>query len=145
MIFFYIAHDSSVRKWRLINKNTQEGVNWVFKIFFQYNKIKHNITKYNEIELENSNSDFIVVRHFLTYIHSPQTPNRVRVPLTWIFNQVSNFLYTWIPDPMSFYTISSRFNTLEGSNTQFTRMIFSQPSSIMAQIQIKARWLTRVH
>ena len=42
------------------------------------------------------------------------------------------------------YTISSRFNSLEGSNTQFTRTIFSQPSSIMAQIQIKARMTHKV-
>ena len=41
--------------------------------------------------------------------------------------------------PMGSYTISLRFNSLEGSNTQFTRMIFSQLISIMAQIQVKAR------
>ena len=40
---------------------------------------------------------------------------------------------------MGSYTISSRFNSLEGFNTQFTRMNFSQPSSIIGQIQIKAR------
>ena len=40
---------------------------------------------------------------------------------------------------MGSYKISSRFNSVEDSNTQFTRIIFSQPSSIMAQIQIKAR------
>ena len=114
-------------------------VNWVFQKLFQYNQFKHNISKYNEIKLKNSNSDFIVVRHFLAYVHSPQAPNRVRVPLTWSFNYASNLLYTWIPAPMSFYTISSRFNLLEDSNTQFTRMIFSQPSSIMIQIQIKNR------
>ena len=40
---------------------------------------------------------------------------------------------------MGSYTISSRFNSLEGFNTQFIRMNFSQSSSIIAQIQIKAR------
>ena len=122
-----------------MRKNTQEMVNWVFEKLFQHNKFKHNRSKYKGIELENSNSDFIVVRHFLAYVHSPQSPNRVRVPLSWSFNQASNLLYTSIPVPMGSYTISSRFNSLEGSNTQFSRIISSQPSSIMAQIQIKAR------
>ena len=114
-------------------------MNWVFQKLFQHNKFKHNRSKYNEIELENLNSSFIVVRHFLAYIHSPQAPNQVRVPLTWSFNQASNLFYTWIQAPTGSYTISSRFNSLEGFNTQFTRMIFSQPISIMAQIQLKAR------
>ena len=119
-------------------------MNWVFQKVFQHYKFKHNRSKNNEIELENSNLDFIVVWHFLTYVHFPQVPNRVRVPLTWSFNQTSNFLYTWILTPIGSYTITSRFNTLEGSNTQFTRMIFFQPSSIMAQIQIKARMTHKV-
>ena len=38
--------------------------------------------KYNEIKLDNSNSDFIVIQHFLTYIHFPQAPNRMRILLT---------------------------------------------------------------
>ena len=122
-----------------MRKTPKRGVNWVFQKLFQHNKFKHNRNKYKEIELENSNSDFIVVRHFLVYVHSPQSPNRVRIALTWSFNQAFNLLYTWILAPMGSYTISSRFNSLDGSNTQFTRMIFSQPSLIMAQIQIKAR------
>ena len=40
---------------------------------------------------------------------------------------------------MGSYTISSRFNLLEGFNTQLLRVNFSQPSSIIDQIQIKAR------
>ena len=123
-------------KWE---KHPRRGVNWVLKNLFKHNKFKHNRSKYKEIELEKSNSNFILVWHFLAYVHSPQAPNRVRVPLTWSFNQASNLLYTWIPTPIGFYTISSRFNSLEGPNTQFTRMIFFQPSSIMAQIQIKVR------
>ena len=57
-------------------------MSWVFKNIFEHNKFKHNRSKYKGIELEKSNSDFIVVRHFLAYIHSPQAPNLVRVPLT---------------------------------------------------------------
>ena len=75
-------------KWE---KHTRR-VNWVFQKLFQHNKFKHNIIKNKEIELENSNSDFIVVRHFFTYVHSPQSSNRVRVSLTWNFNQASNLL-----------------------------------------------------
>ena len=110
-----------------------------FKKLFQHNKFKHNIIKNKEIELENSNSDFIVVRHFLTYVHSPQALNRVRVPLTWSFNQASKLLYTCILAPMDSYTISSRFNSLEGFNTQFLQEWIPQPSSMIIQIQIKAR------
>ena len=120
-----------------MRKTPKRGVNGVFQKNFQHNKFKYNRSKYKWIELENSNSDFIVVRHFLAHVHFPQSPNRVRVPLSWSFNQASNLLYTWIPNPMRSYTISSRFNSLESSNTQFARMIFSQPSSIMAQVQIK--------
>ena len=122
-----------------MRKIPKRRVNWVFQKLFQHNKFKHNRSKYKEIKLENSNSDFIVVWHFLAYIHSPQSPNRARVPLTWSFNQASNLFYTWIPTLMGSYTIFPRFNSLEGSNTQFSRMISSQPSSIMTQIQIKAR------
>ena len=63
-------------------KHPRKGVNWVFQKKFQHNKFKHNRNKYKEIELEKSNLDFIVVRHFLTYVYSPQAPNRVRVLLT---------------------------------------------------------------
>ena len=52
-----------------------EGLNWIFKILFEHNKFKHNRSKYKEIELKKSNSDFIVVRHFLAYVHSSQAPN----------------------------------------------------------------------
>ena len=69
------------------------------------------------MELEKSNSDFIVVRHFLAYVHSPQSPNRVRVQLE--ASTKLPIFYTWIPTPMGSYTISSRFNSLEGFNTQF--------------------------
>ena len=116
-----------------MKKTPKRGVNCVFQNLFQHNKFKHNRSKYKE--LENSNSDFIVVRHFLVYVHSPQSLNRVRVPLTWNFNQASNLLYTWISAPMGSYTISSRFNSLEGFNTQF----YKNKSLNLAQIQIKAK------
>ena len=64
-----------------MRKTPKRGVNWVFQKLFQHNKFKYNVIKNKEIELENSNSDFIVVRHFLAYVHSPQSSNRVRVPL----------------------------------------------------------------
>ena len=62
-----------------MRKTPKRWVNWVFQKVFQHNKFKHNRSKYKKIKLENSNSDFIVVRHFLAYVHSPQAPNRVRV------------------------------------------------------------------
>ena len=50
------------------------------KFFFKNNKFKHKKYKYKEIRLDKANSDFIVVRHFLAYIHFSQISNRVRVP-----------------------------------------------------------------
>ena len=46
--------------------------------------------------------------------------------------------YTWIPAPMSSYTISSRFEPLKGFHTQFTQRWNSQPSLRMAPVQEKA-------
>ena len=57
---------------------------------------------------------------------------------SWSFNQASNLIYTWILASIDSYTISLRFNSLEDFNTQFYKNEF-QPSSIIAQIQIKAR------
>ena len=65
-----------------MRKTPKWGVNWVFKNLFEHNKFKHNNNDYKEIKLEKSNSDFIVVRHFLAYVNFPQAPNRLRVPLT---------------------------------------------------------------
>ena len=65
-----------------MSKTPKRGVNWVLKKFvFKHNKFKHKKSKYKEIELEKSNSDFRMVQHFLANIHSPQDPNRVKVPL----------------------------------------------------------------
>ena len=46
---------------------------------FQTQQVQAQYEQNKEIELENSNSGFIVVRHFLAYVHSPQSPNRVKV------------------------------------------------------------------
>ena len=70
-------------KTNLKRENTHERSELRFKkSSFKLNKFKHKKSKYKEIRLEKSNSDFVVVRHFLAYVHSPQTLNRVRVPLT---------------------------------------------------------------
>ena len=67
-----------------MRKTPKREVNWVFfkKNLFKHKKFKHKRNKYKVIELEKLNSDFIVVWHFLDYVHSPQAPNLVRVPLT---------------------------------------------------------------
>ena len=59
-------------------KHPKLGVKY---FFFKHSKFKHKNHKYKKIRLEKANSNFIVVRHFLAYIHYPQAPNRVRVPL----------------------------------------------------------------
>ena len=118
-----------------------------FKKLFQHNKFKHNINKNKKIELENSNSDFIVVRHFLTYVHFPQPPNRVRVPLSWSFNQASNlftiglwFQFTlldfWLQVPFTLLQEISHSwttpqvipHTWETSFQRFTNKMISQKS-----------------
>ena len=58
-----------------MKKTPKKGGELGFSKLFQHNKFKHDRNKYKEIELENSNSDFIVVRHFIAYIHSPQPLN----------------------------------------------------------------------
>ena len=63
-----------------MRKTPKRGVNWVFKIFFNTTNSSTIEANIKRIELENSNSDFIVIRHFLAYVHSSQSPNRVRVP-----------------------------------------------------------------
>ena len=123
-----------------MRKTPKRGWIGFFKFFFNTTNSSTIEAKNKEIELEKANSDFIVVRHFLAYVHSSQSPNRVRVLLTWfVFNQASNLFYTWISSPMGSYTISSRFNSLEGFNTQFLQEWIPQPSLMIAQIQIKAR------
>ena len=42
---------------------------------FQSQQVQTQYKRNKEIELENSNSGFVVVRHFLAYVHSPQSPN----------------------------------------------------------------------
>ena len=128
-----------------MRKTPKRGVNWVFKNLFEHNKFKHNKNEYKEIKLEKSNSDFIVVRHFLAYVHFPQAPNRLRVPLTWSFNQASNLLtlgfrLQWaLTQPLQDSTL------LKTLTLRLLQNILTQPSLKMAQIQGKARMTTRVH
>ena len=66
----------------LVKKNTQKG-GWIeFLKSFQSQQIQTKYKHDKEIEFREFKLRFIVVRHFLAYIHSPQSPNRVRVPLT---------------------------------------------------------------
>ena len=58
-----------------MRKTSKRWVNWAFQNLFQHNKFKYNRNKNKEEELEKANSDFIVIRHFLTYVNSPQSPN----------------------------------------------------------------------
>ena len=84
-----------VRKQRLclVKKNTQKLGGWIwFLKSFQSQQIQTQYKQNKEIEFREFKLGFIVVRHFLAYVHSPQPPNRVRVSLTWSFNQASNLL-----------------------------------------------------
>ena len=76
-----------MRKQRLclVKKNTQKGGGggWIgFLKYFQSQQIQTQCKQNKEIEFREFKLGFIVVRHFLAYVHSPQSPNRVRVPLT---------------------------------------------------------------
>ena len=75
-----------------LRKTPKRGSELSFLKSFQSQQVQAQYKQNKEIELENSNSGFIVVRYFLAYVHSPQYLNRVRVPLTWSFNQASNLL-----------------------------------------------------
>ena len=119
----------------LVKKNTQKG-RWIrclkhFSITTNYKQSKD--IEFREIKLE-----FIVVRHFLAYVHSPQPPNRVRVPLTWSFNQASNLLtlgfrLQWaLTQPLQDSTL------LKDLTLRLLQDIITQPSLKMAQIQDKA-------
>ena len=77
-----IFKNSEKIKANLNRENTQKGDELGFKkLFFKHNKFNQKKYKYKEIKFEKANSDFIVVPHFLAYVHSPQALNRVRVPL----------------------------------------------------------------
>ena len=81
-----------------IKVKSNRGLNWVFlkknsnttnsskrntniKIFFKCNKFKQKKYKYKVIRLERVNLDFIMVQHFLVYVHYPQAPNQIKVSL----------------------------------------------------------------
>ena len=59
--------------------------------------------------------EFIVVWHFFAYVHSPQPPNQVRVPLSWSFNQASN-LFTiglWFQFTLLDFWLQAPFTLLQ--------------------------------
>ena len=130
-----------MRKQRLclVKKNTQKG-GWIgFLKSFQSQQIQTQYKQSKEIEFREFKLGFIVVRHFLTYVHSPQPPNWVRVPLTWSFNQASNLLtlgfrLQWaLTQPLQDSTL------LKALTLRLLQDIITQPSLRMAQIQDKAR------
>ena len=106
---------------------------------FQSQQIQTQYKQSKEIEFKEFKLGFIVVRHFLVYVHSPQPPNRVKVPLTWSFNQASNLLtlgfrLQWaLTQPLQDSTL------LKALTLRFLQDIIPQPSLRIAQIQDKAR------
>ena len=52
-------------------RKTPRGGELGFSKIFPTQQISTIEAKNKKIELEKTNSDFIVVRHFLTYVHSP--------------------------------------------------------------------------
>ena len=80
-----------------------------------------------------------MVRHFLAYVHSPQSPNWVRVPLTWSFNQASNLFTLWFRLQWTLTQSLQDSNLLKALTLRFLQEIIPQPSLRIAQIQDKAR------
>ena len=132
-----------MRKQRLylVKKNTPRGVGgWIgFFKSFQSQQIQIQYKQSKEIEFREFKLGFIVVRHFLAYVHSPQPPNRVKVPLTWSFNQTSNLLTLgfWLQ-----WALTQPFQDsilLKALTLRFLQDIIPQPSLRIAQIQDKVR------
>ena len=124
-----------------MRKTPKRGVNWIFENFFQHNKFKHNINKNKKIELKNSNSGFIVVQHFLAYVHSPPSPNRVRVPLTCNFNQASNLLTLRFRLQWALTQSLQDSNLLKALTLKFLQETIRQSSLRITQIQDKVRMI----
>ena len=131
-----------MRKQRLclVKKNTQKGGGWIrFLKSFQSQQIQTQYKQSKEIEFREFKLGFIVVRHFLTYVHSPQPPNRVRVPLTWSFNQASNLLTLGFRLQWALTQSLQDSNLLKALTLRFLQEMIPQPSLRIAQIQDKAR------
>ena len=123
----------------LVKKNTQKGV-WIgfLKSFqSQQNKTKYKQSK--EIEFREFELWFIVVRHFLVYVHSPQPPNWVRVPLTWSFNQDSNLLTLRFQLQWALTQPFQDSTLLKALTLRLLHDIIIQPSLRITQIQDKSR------
>ena len=130
-----------LRKQRLclVKKNTQKG-GWIgFLKSFQSQQIQTQYKQNKEIEFRKFKLGFIVVRHFLAYVHSPQPPNRVRVLLTLNFNQASN-LFTlgfWLQWALT--QSLQNLNLLKALTLRLIQEIIPQPSLRITQIQDKTR------
>ena len=106
---------------------------------FQSQQVQAQYKQNKETELENSNSGFIVVQHFFAYVHSPQSPNRVGVPLTWSFNQASNLLTLGFRLQWALTQSLQDSNLLKALTLRFLQEIIPQSSLRIAQIQDKVR------
>ena len=80
-----------------------------------------------------------MVRHFFAYVHSPQSPNRVRVPLTESFNQASNLLALGFRLQWALTQSLQDSNLFKALTLRFLQEMIPQPSLRIAQIQDKAR------
>ena len=116
------------------------GGGWIeFLKSFQSQQIQTQYKQNKEIEFRKIKLGFIVVRHFLAYVHSPQSPNRVRVPLTWSFNQASNLLTLGFQLQWALTQSLQNSNLLKALTLRFLQEIIPQPSLRIAQIQDKVR------
>ena len=130
-----------MRKQRLclVKKNTQNR-EWIgFLKSFQSQQIQTKYKQSKEIEFREFKLGFIVVRHFLAYVHFPQPPNRVRVPLTWSFNHASNLLTLGFRLQWALTQSLQDSNFLKALTLRFLQDIIPQSSLRIAQIQDKVR------
>ena len=121
-------------------KPPKGGGGWIgFLKYFQSQQIQTQYKQDKVIEFREFKLGFIVVWHFLAYVHFPQSSNRVRVPLTWSFNQVSNLLTLgfWLQWALTQSLQDS--NLLKALTLRFLQEIILRPSLRIAQIQDKAR------
>ena len=129
-----------LRKQRLclVKKNTQKG-GWIgFLKSFQSQQIQTQYKQNKEIEFRKFKLGFIVW-HFLAYVHSPQPLNRVRVPLTWSFNQASNLLTLGFRLQWALTQSLQDSNLLKALTLRFLQEMIPQPSLRIAQMQDKDR------
>ena len=129
-----------LRKQRLclVKKNTQKG-GWIgFLKSFQSQQIQTQYKQNKEIEFRKFKLGFIVW-HFLAYVHSPQPLNRVRVPLTWSFNQASNLLTLGFRLQWALTQSLQDSNLLKALTLRLIQEMIPQPNLRIVQIQDKVR------